>query len=170
MNAHPILLQIGRALASRKLQAVMIGNAAAALRGAPVTTLDFDFMFRATPANLDKLKRLSEDWGAQILRPFYPVSSLFRMVNDETGLQVDFMSAIHGVKSFSSLLARANPFEVGGVQLQVASIEDIIKSKRLADRPRDRAVLPILEATLKAIHESEKAQKQTSKQKKQRSR
>ena len=37
-----------RALAEARLEAVLIGNAAAALRGAPVTTLDFDFCFRAT--------------------------------------------------------------------------------------------------------------------------
>jgi hypothetical protein len=32
--------------------------AAAALQGAPVTTVDFDFFFRKTPANLKKLKRI----------------------------------------------------------------------------------------------------------------
>jgi hypothetical protein len=39
-----------------KLEAVMIGNAASALQGAPVTTLDIDFMFRETPKNMEKLK------------------------------------------------------------------------------------------------------------------
>ena len=31
------------------LEAVLIGNAGAALQGAPVTTVDFDFFFRRTP-------------------------------------------------------------------------------------------------------------------------
>jgi hypothetical protein len=34
----------------------MVGNAAAALHGAPVTTLDIDFMFRKNPTNMRKLK------------------------------------------------------------------------------------------------------------------
>ena len=52
MDAEPILMEIVEVLHNCKLQAVLVGNAAAALQGAPVTTLDFDFMFRKTPANL----------------------------------------------------------------------------------------------------------------------
>lgn len=54
MNAEPVLKQISRVLAECKLEAILIGNAAAALQGAPVTTLDFDFMFRKTPTNLSE--------------------------------------------------------------------------------------------------------------------
>jgi hypothetical protein len=39
------------------LEAVLIGNAAAAFRGAPVTTVDFDFLFRGTARNLAKLSK-----------------------------------------------------------------------------------------------------------------
>jgi hypothetical protein len=72
----------------------MVGNAAAALHGAPVTTLDIDFMFRKTPTNLRKLKDFADELDAQILKPFYPVSSRYRIVNDDTGIQVDFMSIL----------------------------------------------------------------------------
>lgn len=41
------------------------GNTAAALHGAPVTTIAFDFMFRATPANLAKLKRFADGMRAE---------------------------------------------------------------------------------------------------------
>lgn len=56
MNAAPLLNEIVATLAQAKLEAILIGNAAAAIHGAPVTTLDFDFMFRETPSNLTKLK------------------------------------------------------------------------------------------------------------------
>ena len=45
MDAKPALVEVGRALIAANLEAVLIGNAAAALQGVPVTTVDFDFSF-----------------------------------------------------------------------------------------------------------------------------
>jgi predicted nucleotidyltransferase len=148
MNAQPLLDSIVTALTVVRLEAVLIGNAAAAIQGAPVTTVDFDFMFRATPANLAKLKKFAVKVDAVILRPYYPVSALYRVVNDDSGLQVDFMPVIHGVKSFNSLRSRAEKIKFGGREIWIANLADIIASKRAAARPRDRAVLEILEKTL----------------------
>ena len=148
MNAAPLLNSVVAALAEVRLEAILIGNAAAAIHGAPVTTLDFDFMFRATTTNLGKLKRFARRLDSVILRPYYPVSKLYRVVNDERGLQVDFMAAIHGIKSFNSLRSRAESMEFTGRRVWVASLADVIASKRATDRPRDRAVLEILERTL----------------------
>ena len=149
MNAAPLLNSVVAALAEVRLEAILIGNAAAAIQGAPVTTVDFDFMFRATRVNLAKLKRFARLLEAVILRPYYPASALFRVINDERGLQADFMPAIHGVKSFNSLRSRSEKIELGGHRLWVAHLADIIASKRAAGRPRDKAVLDILEKTLR---------------------
>jgi hypothetical protein len=53
----------------------------------PVTILDFDFMFRSTPANLAKLKKHAAHPEAVDLRPYYPVSALYRVMNDGRSLQ-----------------------------------------------------------------------------------
>ena len=149
MNGAPLLNSVVAALAAVRLEAILIGNAAAAIQGAPVTTVDFDFMFRTTPPNLAKLKRFAHQLEAMIFRPYYPASALYRVVNDERGLQADFMPVIHGVKSFNSLRSRAEKMQFGAHGLWVASLADIIASKRAAGRQRDRAVLDILEATLR---------------------
>src|SRR5439155_25454559 len=98
VDAQPTLVTVGRELQRVKLEAVLIGNAAAALQGAPVTTIDFDFFFRKTPRNLAKLKALARALHAAVLRPYYPASGLFRVARDEDGLQLDFMSRIHGAR------------------------------------------------------------------------
>lgn len=149
VDARPVLERIAGALAEVGLEAVLVGNAGAALHGAPVTTLDFDFMFRETPGNRTKLKRLAKLLGAVVFRPYYPVSKLYRVVDDDAGLQLDFMPVLHGVRSFASLRSRAERLKLGSTELQVAALEDIIKSKAAAARPRDLAVLPVLEATLR---------------------
>lgn len=161
MNAIPLLGRVLDAMHAERLEAVLIGNAAAAIHGAPVTTLDFDFMFRDTPVNKRKLKAVADRLDAVILRPFYPVSKLYRMVDDASGLQLDFMPVIHGVRTFASLRSRAVEVTVAGRSLLVAALEDIIRSKRAAGRGRDRAVLDVLERTLRerdALADSDKPQ------------
>jgi predicted nucleotidyltransferase len=148
VNAEPFLAEIARALHTLRFDAVLIGNAAAALQGAPVTTLDFDFMFRKTSTNLRKLKALARELRATVLRPYYPASDMFfRMTRDDDGLQLDFMATIHGVKSYAGLRDRASIVEIGGAPLRVASLADIIRSKKAANRPRDVAVIELLEKT-----------------------
>jgi hypothetical protein len=106
-------------------------------------------MFRATPVNLEKLKRFADRLEAFVLRPYYPMSKMYRVVNDDRGLHVDFMPVIHGVKSFESLRSRAEKVQFGSDLTWVASLADIIASKRAAGRERDNAVLEILEKTLR---------------------
>lgn len=145
-----MLVEVGRALRSARLEAVLIGNAAAALRGAPVTTVDLDFMFRKTSRNVAKLKSLADILGATLMRPYHPASDLYRLLRDDDSLQVDFMATIHGVRSFEGLRDRASVVEIDSIPIVVASLADIVRSKKAAGRPRDRAVLDILEKSLEA--------------------
>jgi hypothetical protein len=104
-------------------------------------------MFRKTPVNARKLKELARRLGAVVLRPYYPVSDLFRVVRDDDGLQLDFMATIHGIPSFGRLKARAEPVMIGNATIMVAALADVIRSKAAAGRPRDRAILDVLEKT-----------------------
>ena len=150
MDARPLLVEVGRALRLAKLEAVLIGNAAAALRGVPLTTLDLDFLFRKTRGSIAKLQRVADLLSATVMRPFYPASDLYRIIRDEDGLQLDFMVRIHGPRSYEGLRDRAGTITIDGESLRVAALADIIKSKRAAGRPRDLAVMPILERAYEA--------------------
>jgi hypothetical protein len=108
MDARPTLFTLARVLHEHGLEAVLIGNAAAALHGAPVTTVDFDFLFRKTPSNLRKLKAVARSLGATVLRPYYPVSDLFRLMRDQDLLQVDFMGRAGSGSSSSCVLSQAD--------------------------------------------------------------
>jgi hypothetical protein len=75
MDAQPELALVAKALNEHGLEAILIGNMAAALRGAPVSTIDIDLFFRKTPRNMQKLKRVAASLEAMILRPYYSEAS-----------------------------------------------------------------------------------------------
>lgn len=149
MDARSLLEIVARAFGEARLEVVLIGNAAAALGGAPVTTDDLDFMFRPTRTNLQKMRLVARSLGATLLQPEYPISKFYRMTNEEEGIQVDMMGVVDGVKSFESLRSRSEEVSFGRGSLLVADLKDVIRSKRTAGREKDLAVLPVLEMTLK---------------------
>jgi hypothetical protein len=82
-----------------------------------------------------------------VFLPYYPAWELYRVVRDRDGLQLDFMAKIDGIRSFEGLRRRATPARFGKHELLVAALEDILRSKQAANRPQDRAVLPVLRRT-----------------------
>jgi hypothetical protein len=72
VDAAPFLFEVARHVHDLRFDVVLIGNAAAALQGAPVTTVDFDFMFRKTPRNLRKLRALARALRATVFKRLVP--------------------------------------------------------------------------------------------------
>lgn len=150
MDAAPYLVEIADALADAKLEAILIGNAGAALHGAPVTTVDFDFFYRGSQAGVEaKIRRVAILLHASLSQPFPGLSTVYRISRQRPEMQVDLTANIHGAKSFISLRSRCTQVEIGERTLLVGSLADIIKSKKEANRPNDRAFLHVLEQTLK---------------------
>ncbi|HEY2028966.1 MAG TPA: hypothetical protein VGH20_07125 [Myxococcales bacterium] len=126
------------------------------LNGAPVTTQDIDLLIRDTKMNRQKLNRLARQIGAAAPMP---VSELSRVEAIEGGLSVPIeihYDRISGGLTFASLRARSVTVDVGTEKLSVASLADVIRSKEAANRPKDRAVLPLLRETL-AVRSQHKA-------------
>ena len=130
MNAAPLLVEIADAFAAAQLEAILIGNAGAAIHGAPVTTDDFDFFYRDSPANNTKLRKVAQVLGGQITQPFPTFSTVYRILRVESPLQVDLTGQVHGVKSFNSLRSKAFQVEIGGRTIMVASPADISMSSK----------------------------------------
>jgi predicted nucleotidyltransferase len=148
VDATLIIARVAKAIEQHGLDAVLIGNAAAAMHGAPVTTIDLDFLIRRTPLNRKKLIAIAADLGATLYEPFYPASRVVRMMNDDETMQIDFMDQVDGLQSCEWIRTRAHEFQLAGTTVRVASLADVISMKRAANRPRDRAVIEILEKTL----------------------
>jgi len=142
------LVKVAKALRAAKLEAIVIGNSASMLNGAPVTTQDIDLLIRDTGPNRRKLARFAEEIGGSAPMPVSELSKV-EWIEGRLAVPVEIhYDRISGGLTFSFLRSRAQHVMVGDEKLVVASLADIIRSKQAAGRPKDRAVLPILRDTL----------------------
>jgi hypothetical protein len=131
-----------------RLDAVVIGNSASMLNGAPVTTQDIDLLIRDTKLNRRKLARFAEEIGGASPRPVSELSNV-EFIEGDLAVPVEIhFDRISGGLTFSSVRSRAQLVTVGDEELAVAALADVIRSKEAANRPKDRAVLPILRDTM----------------------
>ena len=141
---------------------VLIGGLAAVLHGSTAMTNDADILPDSDPANVERLGAALNDLEARLrvdgnpdgvaFDPHPSLISSMAMLNLTTrcgDLDLTFTPA--GLDGYEGVRQRAVTFEIGGIQLQVAALSDIIRSKEAADRPKDHATLPILRALQEEI-------------------
>lgn len=137
------------ALKRVRLEAIVVGSVAGILQGAPVTTQDLDLLVRDTPANRKKIAALGAALGGQA-RPISELSSALRIHLPAATVDLLF-DQLPGNLTFQGLRARSAVIAVGGERARVARLEDVIKSKEAAGRPKDLAQLPMLRDTLRVL-------------------
>lgn len=149
MNAEPLIQRIVSAARVAKLDLILIGNAGAALQGVPVTTLDMDFFVRDVEAQLPKIRCLADSLGAVLIMASSPMTRMVKIENESEGLFLDLLDAPAGMPGFASVRKRAVELSFDGQpsRVFVAALRDIIASKRQMARPKDLAVLPLMELT-----------------------
>jgi len=128
----------------------MIGNAAAAINGSPVTTLDVDFIVPQTSQTYRAIVLLAQKTGS-VLQELKLIDDryMYQLIpKSPEGMQLDFLYELASKDRYEKLKERAMSVDFGGHPLYVATLEDIIRAKQAANRPKDVAVLPILNLTL----------------------
>lgn len=145
------LARLAVALQKTRLEAIVVGNMASILNDAPVLTQDVDLLVRDTKLNRKKLRRLAGELGGIGPDRLSGLTSTEHIYGADLPIDILY-ETMAGDLSFASVKSRARTQVVGkkGELLLVASLADIIKSKSAANRPKDRAVLPILHDTLAA--------------------
>lgn len=138
---------------------VLVGGLAAVLHGAPHMTTDLDIVPEEGRRNLEHLSGALAEVGARIRVSGAPGGVAFdhsadflariRIWNLTTRLgDLDITFEPSGTRGYDDLQGGAVTMSVGNVDVPVASLADVIRSKEAADRPRDRAILPVLREML----------------------
>jgi len=141
---------------------VLIGGMAAVLHGSPTVTNDADIVPDPHPDNLARLSAALVDLAARIrtvddpegirFDPHPALMASMAMLNLTTRCgNLDLAFSPAGIEDYAELSGRAVSFDLDGTPVMVASLDDVIGSKEAADRPRDRAALPVLYALREEI-------------------
>ena len=124
---------------------LIVGMGAAVLEGAPGTTQDLDLWFGRIDA--ERLSEAARRAGG-VYTPGFGVQP--PAVGGEGLDRVDVVLTASGLDSFEQELQRAHEYELDGVRVKVLPLERVIVNKRAAQRTKDVAQLPMLEAALAA--------------------
>jgi hypothetical protein len=139
---------------------VLIGGLAAALRGSPSVTQDVDICHARDQRNLESLADALREIHARLrgAPPTLPsrLDALTLVRGDSFTFTsdlgwLDLLATPSGTAGYDELAANADRVEAFDETFLVASIDDLIRMKRAAGRPRDRAELEILGALREEI-------------------
>lgn len=146
-------------LAGHGVSFVVIGGYAANLHGSPLPTLDVDITPDRDPGNLARLSDALRELQARIRAvgldepsPFaHDAASLaaVEVWNLSTRFgDLDLSFIPNGTTGYEDLSQDAVIVVLGGVEVHVASLADVIRSKEAAGRDKDRRALPVLREIL----------------------
>ena len=146
-------------LGERGVRFVLIGGFAAVIHGSPYVTTDLDVVPEQGPRNLERLSDALDVMHARVWTasepegiPFdHSAASLaavgvWNLVTDFGRL--DIVVRPVGTEGFDDLARDALRLTILGLEVDVASLADVVRSKEAAGREKDRLVLPVLRRIL----------------------
>jgi predicted nucleotidyltransferase len=144
-----------RRLAAAEVDFVVVGGIAAVAHGSVALTQDLDITYASDERNLDRLGKTLVGLDARLRGvtddvPFVPDGRTLRRTRiltlDTDEGRLDLLAQPDGAPHYAQLRDRAVEAEVGGVEVRIASIEDLIAMKKAAGRPKDLIAVEELEA------------------------
>lgn len=159
-------LRIISTLARHRVDYVLIGAMAARLYGFPRVTSVADITPSLDMANIERLATALQELGARIYTEAVPDglpfdcsapmlirAKLWNLTSDAGRIDIAFRPA--GTEGYDDLRVNAQTFEIQSERVLVARLEDILRSKVAADRPKDRSDALLIRAMLaSARHDS----------------
>lgn len=151
------------ALTAAGVHYVVIGAFAGRLHGSPTLTRDLDICYARDQADLEALAEMLQDVHARLrgvdrdvpLRldaKTLAAGDSFTFTTDVGDL--DVLGTPTGTGGYADLIRTAVEMDLGGVRVQVAALDDLIRMKRAAGRPKDLIEVEVLGALREEIEAS----------------
>lgn len=156
-NTTSDFLEILRTLSEYKVDFIVVGGVCAVLHGAPMTTFDLDVVHSRSADNLERLlsalhtlDAYYRDRPGQRLQPklSHLASPGHQLFLTRFG-PLDILGTIGNRLSYSDLITGTVQLQLDDLELRMLTLESLIDTKRSAGRDKDKAVLALLNQTLK---------------------
>lgn len=157
------LSRLFRSLAAKSVDFVVIGGVAVVVQANPRFTKDLDIAYALDEPNLTRLGEALIDLGACLRGieedlPFVPDARTLKQTENLTLTtpdgDIDLLARPPGSPEYETLRNRARTIDFDGIEVRVASIEDLMAMKRSAGRPQDLIDLDALQIALEQGEES----------------
>ncbi len=137
-------LRLYRSLSVHKVKYLLIGGVACGVHGSPRATVDIDLLIEPTQRNAKRLLAALSAAGfgtASLTAPDQVVAHELSVFED--WVRIDVLTRAKGL-TFDAAWRRRVDRRLGGVTIHLVSLDDLIRSKRAAGRPIDRADVAVL--------------------------
>jgi hypothetical protein len=148
-----------RLLGRHRVRYVLIGGLAAVTHGAPIVTRDIDLCHARDMDNLARLAGALAEMHAELQGdqglPFR-LDALTLAKGDAFSFTtdlgwIDIVATPAGTSGYDDLARTAEPFDLFGQRVLIAGVDDLIRMKRAAGRPKDLLALEELGALREEI-------------------
>lgn len=146
-------------LRDHQVRFVLIGGIAAAIHGSPYVTTDVDVTPQLDRQNLARLSAALVELEARVRTEGVPEGLPFAHDGESLARaaiwnlttrhgDLDLVLRPAGTEGYDDLTRDADDLEILGVEVRVASLADVVRSKAAAGREKDRVQLPLLRRLL----------------------
>ena len=159
---NPSFREILELLNKYEVEFIVVGGVAAVIQGAPVTTFDLDTLVRIREDNAERLSGALNELDARyrehqsIVKPTKEdiMAGGHLLLHTRAG-PLDLLGYIGDKNRYEDMLPRSTELSMAVGTLRVLDLEELIRQKKESDRPKDRAMLELLEEALRLRNQRE---------------
>ena len=161
-ETQPEFTELIARLNAANVRYVLIGGLAMILHGSAHITQDIDISYARDTGNYVALANALHSIQARLRNapqdlPFILDAQTFRNTQNLTLTtefgDFDLLGQVSGIEDFEELYERSVETLIDDIPVHIASLDDLIKMKRSANRPKDQTHIMELEAMRRIINE-----------------
>ena len=159
---NPSFREILELLNKHEVEFIVVGGVAAVIQGAPVTTFDLDTVVQIGEDNAHRLSLALDELDARYrehqsaIRPTKEdiLAGGHLLLLTRAG-PLDVLGFIGDKNRYEDLVQHSTEVSMTIGTFRVLDLDELIRQKKISDRPKDRAMLELLEEALRRREQSE---------------